>query len=179
MREPAWPRCTVVAAALCRQLLLRTCAGLEDVKQELRETVQYPVQYADKFEAAATHSNSRDRPVARRSYPACASPCLNTAALRHEPEQRRALLWPAGLRQDAACKGDCQRVQGATAFTPHALDDAHCRLTPTCEPAPPLERRPTTPAPPCARVGQFHLREGTRAAHDVVWGVGGQRARAL
>jgi transitional endoplasmic reticulum ATPase len=42
--------------------------GLEDVKQELRETVQYPVQYADKFEAAATHSNSRDRPVARRSY---------------------------------------------------------------------------------------------------------------
>jgi transitional endoplasmic reticulum ATPase len=112
--------------------------GLEDVKQELRETVQYPVQYADKFEAAATHSNSRDRPVARRSYPACASPCLNTAALRHEPEQRRALLWPAGLRQDAACKGDCQRVQG-----------------------------------------QFHLGEGTRAAHDVVWGVGGQRARAL
>ena len=25
--------------------------GLEDVKQELRETVQYPVQYAEKFEA--------------------------------------------------------------------------------------------------------------------------------
>ena len=31
-------------------LVTEDIGGLEDVKRELKETVQYPVQYADKFE---------------------------------------------------------------------------------------------------------------------------------
>ena len=57
--------------------------GLENVKRELQETVQYPVEHAEKFEKFGMNA-----------------------------VEGRALLRPAGLRQDAPREGDRERVPG-------------------------------------------------------------------
>lgn len=68
--------------------------GLEKVKRELQETVQYPVEHPDKFLKFGM------------------SPSKGTSRPTPAPLSRRLVLWTTWMRQDPPRKGNCKRVPG-------------------------------------------------------------------
>ena len=79
--------------------------GLTDVKRELKELVQYPVEHPEKFEKFGADSASVSE-VFRTSTLGREGPrVLTLVPRRHVAVARRALLRPAGLRQDSDGEG--------------------------------------------------------------------------